>query len=164
MHSPHPDDEEDGWIERHAPSLPPPNWVRRTRSLVLRHWEPTPLAPPHVDPGMAQFTALERSAEVFRYGLHRLEYWLSPKGWLREWLRFNLRFALLLAVPALLVVPLITFLLGQLSAWSTMLAQTTSRMILFPLSALLIVGLVSGLIYITRAMAQQRPRRNPYYE
>ncbi len=79
-------------------------------------------------------------------------------------IRFNIRLALVLAVPALLLSPLITFMLGQLSAWSTMLAQTTSRMILFPLSALLIVGLVCGLIYITRALAQQRPRRNPYYE
>jgi hypothetical protein len=118
-----------------------------------------------VDPDLPPFCALERSAEVFRYGLNRLEYWLSPGGWLREWLRFNIRFALLLAVPSLLVVPLITFMLGQLSNWSDLLAQTTSRMILFPLSALMIVGLVSGLIYIARAISlNQRPRRQSYYE
>ena len=111
-----------------------------------------------------RFVSLERSAEVFRYGFNRLEYWLSPKGWLREWVRFNIRLALLLAVPSFLVVPLVTYMLGQLSIWSAMLAQTTSRMILFPLSALMIVGLVSGLIYIARALGHQRPRRHPYYE
>lgn len=165
MHSPPPDDEDDDgpWRDRPVPSVPAPNWVRRTRRLVLQHWQPTPLAAPQVDPELPRLTALERSAEVFRYWIHRFEYWLSPMGWLREWLRFNLRFALLLAVPSLLVVPLISFALGQLSSWSALLAQTTSRMILFPLSALMIVGLVSGLIYIGRAIAQQRPRRS-YYE
>src|SRR5436190_200688 len=113
MRSPHPDEQpdDDAWDERPTPSLPPPNWVRRTRSLVLRHWDPTPLPPPQVDPGLAHFTALERSAEVFRYGLNRLEYWISPKGWLRQWLLLNIRMALLLAIPSVLVVPLITFAL-----------------------------------------------------
>jgi hypothetical protein len=167
MLSPHPDDdddESDGWDNRPTPSVPPPNLMRRTRSLVLQQWNPKPLPPPRVDPALPQFNALERSAEVFRYSANRLEYWISPSGWLREWLRFNIRLALLLAIPSLLVVPLITFALGQLSVWSDMLAHTTSRMILFPLSALLIVGLVCGLIYITRSIAWQRPRRHSYYE
>lgn len=167
MRSPPPDHDEregDEWEEHPTPSLPPPNWVRRTRSLVLRHWEPTPLPPPRVDPDLANFTALERSAEVFRYTLHRLEYWLSPRGWLREWFRFNIRLSLVLAIPSFLVAPLITFALSQLSAWSALLADTTSRLILFPLSALLIVGLACGLIHTARAIAYHRPRRHSYYE
>jgi hypothetical protein len=166
MHSPHPDDDEDdGWSQRPATtSQPPQNLVRRTRSLVLQHWEPKPLPPPKVDPDLELFNALERSAEVFRYSFQRFEYWLSPRGWLREWLRFNIRLSVLLAVPAFLVVPLITYMLDQFSAWSALLAQTTSRMILFPLSALMIVGLVCGLVYVARAIGQQRPRRPSYYE
>lgn len=165
MRSPRPDEhDDDGWEDHSTPSLPPPNWVRRARSLVLRHWQPTSLPEPRVDPGLANFTALERSAEVFRYAFCRLEYWLSPEGWLREWLRLNLRIGVLLAIPSLLVVPLVTFALGQLSAWSAMLAETTSRMILFPLSALLIVGLVCGLLYIGRTIVYHRPRRHSYYE
>ncbi len=163
--SPPPDEDEDAWPESRVPSVPAPTWVRRTRRLVLKHWEPQPLSLPRVDPDLPRLSAVERSAEVFRYWLHKTEYWLSPKGWLREWLRFNIRFALLLIVPSLLITPLITFALGQFSAWAAMLAQTTSRMILFPLSALLIVGLVCGLIYIGRAiLQQQRPRQRSYYE
>src|SRR5688572_310057 len=113
MHTPHPDpDEDDAWEQHPAPSLPPrQNLVRRTRSLVLRHWQPKPLPPPRVDPNLAQFNALERSAEVFRYSFQRCEYWISPKGWLREWLRFNIRLALLLTIPSVLVVPLVTYML-----------------------------------------------------
>ena len=124
-----------------------PTWVRRTRGLVLKTWEPKPLPLPEVDRGLVHFTALERSAEVFRYHFTRAEYWLSPGGWLREWIRLNLRLAFLVAIPALLVAPLVTQALTQLNAWVTQLNTTTSALVLFPLSAVLVVGLVCLLIY-----------------
>lgn len=102
-----------------------------------------------------------------RYSMRKAEYWLSPKGHLREWLRFNMKLALLLAVPALLVVPVITFALGQFGIWATTLSQTTSTMVLFPLSALLVIGLISGLVYVTKSILIMRlrhsqQRRDPY--
>ena len=139
-----------------------PTWVRRTRGLVLKTWEPKPLPPPKADRGLAHFTALERSAEVFRYNFNRAEYWLSPGGWLREWIRLNFRVAFLVAIPALLVGPLVTRALAQLSAWVTLLNNTTSAMVLFPLSAVLVLGLICLLIYVCRMLPFRRPGGHPH--
>jgi hypothetical protein len=167
------DNDDDPDWEQHPPPgngqrmLPPSN-----RLTVLRQWEPHPLSPPQVDHGLPQFTSLERSAEVFRYSFLKIEYWLSPGGALREWVRLNVRLALLLSVPTLLIAPLISVLLSQLSAWVTHLTETTSKMVLFPLSALLILGLIVALVHLGRLfhlplMSRSRhPHRHPhsYYE
>ncbi len=118
-----------------------------------------------VDHELALFNAVERSAEVFRYNFNRAEYWLSPGGWLREWIRLNFRIAILMAIPALLVGPLITRALTQLSAWVTLLNSTTSAMVLFPLSALLVLGLACALFYLARALPLNRgqQRSHPNY-
>jgi hypothetical protein len=174
MTPPYPEDlnelpEDESWEQSHSSSLhgpsavSKPTWVRRTRGLVLKTWEPKPLPPPRVDHELAGFNAVERSAEVFRYNFHRAEYWVSPGGWLREWIRLNLRLAFLLAIPTLLVAPLVNHALAQVNAWITLLTTTTSALVLFPLSALLILGLGCGLLYLSRSFHLPRPRRQSQY-
>jgi len=139
-------------------------WVRQTRGLVFPTWEPKPLPPPRVDSQLGFFNSVERSAEVFRYTFQKAEYWLSPGGLLREWIRLNLRIACVLVIPALLVAPLVTCALRQISIWISLLNTTTSALVLFPLSALLVLGLVCALVYLGKSF-QQRPRpRQTYYE
>jgi hypothetical protein len=159
------EEEEQHHFEVLPPSPGPNNWVKRLRRLLLRHWQPHPLEPPHVDPELPKLTAVERSAEVFRFTALNTEHWLSPKGYLREWLRFNARVFMLLLIPTLLVVPLITFTLGQFMTWAALIAATTASIVLFPLSALLVVGLISGLVYLSKSvfMRQRDPRRDHYY-
>lgn len=168
--NPHWQDDPDDYPEPHRlevlpPSSVPNNWVKKLRQKVLRHWQPKPLEPPKVDPELPQLTAVERSAEVFRFTALSTEHWLSPQGYLREWLKFNARVFMLLLIPTLLVVPLITFTLGQFMTWAALIAATTASVVLFPLSALLVVGLISGLVYLSKAlMVRQRdPRRDHYY-
>jgi hypothetical protein len=48
---------------------------------------------------------LERAAKVLCYQIHQLEYALFPAGELRAWLRICLRICLILALPALFVMP-----------------------------------------------------------
>lgn len=118
-----------------------------------------------VDIDLEHLSGLERSAEVIRYMSGKFEYWISPGGALREWLRFNLRVAFSLAVPVVLVAPLVTLALGQVQSWVDLLARTTSNLILFPLSVLLVIGLVSGLFYIGHSimlMRMRAHRRDPY--
>lgn len=122
-------------------------------------WQPKPVIRPHVDHDLPKLTALERAAEVIRYMLHRFEFWVSPKGSLREFIRFNVRLALLLAIPALTVAPLITLALEQFQLWMTLLAQTVSGFVLFPLSVVLSILLVCGMIYIIRSLLDLRGRR-----
>lgn len=149
------------------PTLVKPNLARRAKGLVLRHWEPQKLEPPAIDPELVHLTPIERSSEVIRHALLSLEYWLSPSGALREWMRFNLRIGVILAVPALLVVPLITFALRQINAWVRLVIESTSNFVLFPLSALLIVGLISALVHLARSLLAyrhpHRERERPYY-
>lgn len=151
---------------RSLPSgTPSQNWVSRCRRFILQHWRPEPIEPPKVDPELPHLSGAERSAEVLRYSVLSAEHWLSPKGWLREWLRFNAKLASLLFVPSLLVVPLITFTLGQFRTWVDLLVATTTGMVLFPLSALLVVGLISALVYLGKSLSRRhhQQRRDPYY-
>lgn len=143
-----------------------PNWLTHARKAALRHWNPQELPPPTVDPALSELTAVERSAEVIRHTVSSFEYWLSPKGALREWMRFNCRIAAFLAVPALLVVPLVTFALRQIQSWIKLIADTTSNLILFPLSALMVVCLIWALFQVARSITrrQQHHRQPPYYQ
>ena len=174
-HEPAPEDQdeyppEETWQHPHLTGrpaiVPPPNLARRARNFVLRHWEPKPLEPPVIDAELEKLTPVERSTEALRHFVLSLEYWLSPKGALRAWIRFNLRLAAVLAVPCLLVVPLVTFALRQIRAWVEQVVQSTSSFIMFPLSALLIVGLISALLALSRSLLRQRQmqrRGDPYY-
>lgn len=174
MTPPYPDDhehppEEDAWEDPGPSSFQethrgdPSSWVRRTRSWFFQTWRPKPLTPPHADAEMIQSGALARAAEVFRYMGHRFEYWIAPSGWLREWLRFSLRLACLVTIPAWLVGPLVTQALTHLNAWVTQLNNTTSAMVLFPLSAVLVLGLICLLIYLFRLLPMRRhPGQHPY--
>lgn len=165
-HTQQPDEWEDESTLDHPPQRPN-NWVSNCRRFFGKHWQPETLTPPKVDPQLKELSFAERPAEVLRYSMRKAEYWLSPKGHLREWLRFNMKASVLLGIPALLVVPIVTFALGQFNTWTTLLAQTTSNMVLFPMSALLVVGLVSGLIYVVKSVMIMRlrysqQRRDPY--
>jgi hypothetical protein len=76
--------------------------------------------------------AVERSAEVIRYAVFTTEYWVSPRGGLREWLRLNLWFALVLAVPALLITPIASYMLAELAAGSGQLANIAKNLSQIP--------------------------------
>src|SRR4051812_4747022 len=86
-------------------------------SKIKEHWHPEPIQPPEVDPDLPRLTGLQRATESLRYSILSVEWWLSPNGKLREWLRINGKLGSVLLIPAVLVVPLITFILWQMSKW-----------------------------------------------
>jgi hypothetical protein len=119
--------------------------------MKLSWWQPRPINPPKVDPELGQLDGLTRSAESFRYSILSIEWWVSPKGRLREWLRHNTHLACWLLIPAILVVPIVTFLFWQLVKWVTMLTSIAGHLILLPiltLIAALVFILVIGLVRI----------------
>ena len=102
-----------------------------------------------------------------RFMMHKLEYWLSPLGHLREFIKLNFRLALAIAIPVLMVAPLITMALDQFKLWIVLLTQTMSSFVLFPLSVVLSILLVCGMIYIGRSILEMRMRsgrREGYYQ
>ena len=125
------------------------------RKAITLNWQPKPLAPPRVSRGFAKLNQLERTAEVLRYSISQLECWLSPGGMLREWLRFNLVTGTVLSIPALMVVPLVTYLLGQFATWTALLRQIGSNLIVFPLTMILGIALLSGAILLTRLLLRR---------
>jgi len=99
--------------------------------------------------------------------LAKLEHWLSPLGQLREFFKLNIRLALAIAIPVMMVAPLVTMALEQFRRWIAMLTETMSSFMLFPLSVILSILLICGMIYIARSILEMRirgqSRRDPYY-
>lgn len=108
---------------------------RPSTSLGLRvqQWlQPSPVAPPRIDPDFVRLDPVRRSAEVLRYSSLRLEYWLCAGGLLREWLRRNLRLAAALTIPLLLFAPALTLLFKHGIAWSVQLAEIADNLAQIP--------------------------------
>jgi len=117
----------------------------RWSDLFRTSWNPKPVDPPTVDPDIVSLDGLSRSAETIRYSILSFEFWLSPKGQVREWIRHNSRLAILLAAPAFLILPIVTFALWQFVSWMMALVLIAGRLIVFPILALL----TSAVIYVT---------------
>lgn len=158
------------WEEPHHPqhlstAANPHSWMKRLKRTLIKHWRPEPLPSPVVDHELPRLTAIERAAEVVRFMVSKLEYALSPFGHLREFIKLNFRLSICIAIPVLMVAPLITLAINQIKAWVALLTETFSSFVLFPLSVVLSILLVSGLIYITRSFMEMRmrtQRRDPY--
>ena len=145
----------------------PASWAKRLKKTFTRHWQPEKLSVPSVDHELPSLSGIERSAEVLRFMMHKLEYWLSPLGHLREFIKLNIGVTLAIAIPVLMVAPLITMALDQFKAWIVLLTQTMSSFVLFPLSVVLSILLVCGMIYIGRSILEfkmRSGRRDSYYQ
>jgi len=119
------------------------------RQLADEALQSEPIAPPIIDPDLERLAPIERAGEVLRYTLCRAEYWLSPGGLLREWLRFNLRLALWLGIPALVLTPVITVLLTTAVTWSGILVEIAKKLVLLPawLGAALLAMTALGVLW-----------------
>ncbi|MEQ1858447.1 MAG: hypothetical protein ABMA13_00770 [Chthoniobacteraceae bacterium] len=130
--------------------LTPTNSKSRVREFISRHWQPKEIEQPTVDPDLKHLDGAQRSAEVVRYSILSLEWWLSPNGRLREWLRLNGKISSVLIIPAVLVVPLVTFIIWQVSKWMGWLVGIAGNLILFPLAALVAAGVTFGVVILLR--------------
>jgi len=117
---------------------------------IKAHWNPQPIDPPQVDPELPKLNGLQRATESFRYTILSIEWWLSPNGTIRAWLKLNSKIGSVLIIPAILVVPLITFILWQVSKWIAWLVGIAGNLILFPLAALAAVVITLAVIALLR--------------
>src|ERR1044071_6076956 len=114
----------------------------RLKDLFRWNWSPKPLPKPQVDPDLEHLAPLTRSAESFRYSILSTEFWLSPDGQVREWMRNHTRLAVLLAIPAFLIIPIITFILWQLVSWMIALVSIVGKLIVFPILTVVAVIMI----------------------
>ena len=103
-------------------------------------WRPMHLLQPSVDPLFPRMGILERTAESLRYCLLKAEHWLSPGGFLREWLRNNSKVAVLLGIPVLLVMPVLLLLFTQIVSFSTLLMMIAKNI------AMAVMALLAALV------------------
>lgn len=87
-----------------------------------------------------------------RYSILSLEFWLSPLGRLREWVRLNSKLSAILLIPAVLVLPLVLLVTGQLLQWLMLLIGIAGHLIVFPLVALVAAGVMAFIIMLLRAI------------
>jgi len=115
-------------------------------------WQPKPVDPPHVDPDLLQLDGLTRSAESFRYSIMSIEWWVSSNGRLREWLRHNTHAAAWLAIPAVLVLPLIVLILFQLAKGVGILTSIAGHLIILPVLALIAAVVILVVVSIVKSL------------
>ncbi len=132
-------------VEKVAQSRP--SLLATLAHTVRNSWNPQPLLPPTIDEELESLSPIERSAEVLRFQLLRLEYQLSSRGRLREYLKLNLCIAVVFAAPAFLIAPIITFFLGEVAAWSALLL-TTAVNFLLTLVALIAIAVVLSFVQL----------------
>ena len=130
----------------------PPQNESKFQQLLHRYWTPKPIRTPTVDPELRNLSGIERVAESLRYTVLSIEWWLSPNGTLREWLKINGKVSSILLIPAVLVIPLVTFIVWQLATWIVLLVQIASNLILLPLAALAAGILITGVVLIVRTV------------
>jgi uncharacterized membrane protein len=118
----------------------------------LKSWRPKPVDPPRVDPELPHLDCLTRSAESIRYSILSIEFWISRNGQVREWLRHNARIASWLAVPALLVLPLLVLILWQVVKAVTMLTSIAGHMIVLPILVLVAAVVILVVVSIAKAL------------
>ena len=126
--------------------------MKPINEMVRRHWQPKEITPPTVDPELKQLDGPQRLAEVVRYTLLSVEWWLSPNGRLREWVRFNGKISSVLLIPAVLVMPLVTLIIWQVGKWLSWLVGIAGYLILLPLAGLVAAGVTLGVIAIIRSI------------
>jgi hypothetical protein len=124
--------------------------MRTFMQRIREMWQPKELTPPTVDSELTSLSAIERSAEVTRYSILSLEWWLSPKGTLREWLRLHSKLGCFLLIPALLILPLGGFICLQIAGCIGSLVSIATNLILFPLAVLIALVVTMFVVSVIR--------------
>lgn len=129
-------------------------------NLIRTTWNPQPLPVPSINPDLEELPAIERIAEVLRYQLLHIEYGLSNRGGLREWIRLVAVLTLVLAIPAVLLVPLVTVFLSAAASWTALLFQITQYILYALLTAaacvIVVLAAEQGLRWYWKWRREQR--------
>ena len=116
------------------------------RPFLATAWQPMPLAMPAPVETLSGLGFMERSAVALAYQVLRLEYVLSPAGHLRAWALVSLKIGLLLAIPAILVVPPVTWILAGMATWSAHLAAIALNLLLALVYIVLFAVILSAVV------------------
>jgi hypothetical protein len=115
-------------------------------------WKPTPVEQPIIHPGFNEMNALQQIVECWRFAILSFEFWASPSGRLREWLRINCVLGALLLIPTVLILPLFGVILIHLASWLNTLTSIAGHLIALPVLALFAIVAFSISWHILKAL------------
>ena len=121
--------------EQSGKELPAPATESADQQLMSRDPHSllvVPLDRPRISTNLTKLNAIERAAEVLRYSVLRAEYWLSPKGAMRQRIRFAVRLWLYVMAAAL-IAPGVTAVIHHITGWTTMSAEAVKNIAEIPL-------------------------------
>lgn len=114
--------------------------------------KPVQISAPVIDHGLNEMAAFERITEVCRYQLLRLEYAVSCGGGLRDWLRMNMLVAMVVLIPALVVVPVLTMLAGSFATLTAYLLQASVNLFFTVVGLIATVAAVLASGYVLKVL------------
>lgn len=112
---------------------------------------------PTIDPRLEELNAVVRSTECLRHFVLSIEYWLSPTGRLRQWMKLNICLAAFLFIPAIVMMPIIGLILGEVDGCLAMLAKIVLKLIL--LSILITVAALAINHFPSSSSSSSRRRK-----
>lgn len=124
--------------------------------------QPHPVARPIVHEGLGFFRlpAWKRSLVSIAYGVRRLEYWLAPQGWLREYFRLHVLAVGMIGTSILLLGPVVTALLVSISDWTNLLVNIFVKiMSMIAILPPVILVVVTGVFLWNIMRRRRRPHR-----
>jgi len=124
--------------------------LRKTISSYLPAM-PIPLEKPTIDNDVSNLPFIERVTESLKYNVLCLEYSISPKGGLRQWVKINISLLLLFGIPILIFVPLATYFMEDFANISGLLANVTQFLLVSALNILKLIGIlvaIATILYI----------------
>lgn len=77
---------------------------------------------------------------------------MSPNGQVREWFRHNGRAATILAIPAVILMPVVGLILYQLVSWTAMLVTLAGHLIIVPILGIIAVIMILLVINLIKSL------------
>jgi hypothetical protein len=130
--------------------------VRRVLDII--RYDAHPLDKPQVDAEFDELSWPTRFAETIRYNLACLEYATGTNGWLRAYVRLNLRLLLFLLVPSAAVLILLAFLtpiFGSLTVICGLMEADSKSLMIATVYVLITLVIVSVIISAIVAMMRR---------
>ncbi len=112
---------------------------------------PAPLKKPHIDKDFNDLPVIDRVTESISYNILCLEYSISPKGGLRQWIKINISLLLLFGIPILIFVPLATYFMAGFSDISELFSNATHFLLESAFNILKLIGVIiaiASILYI----------------
>ena len=119
--------------------------------------QPQAVQRPRIDPKLEELNAVVRSTECLRHFVLSVEWWISPGGQLRQWMKLNVCLAAFLVIPAVLLMPIISLVLHEVDNWLSMLLSITRKVIL--LSILVSVAILARKHFPSSSKGSSRRRK-----